>query len=112
MPSEQRPRPTLKQLRQAHVEGRSSDDVVAAKSKPQLHPDERPDKCTHCGKSLFCVKKNRRYATSGPAGPGTLCADCGAKFRNKTWIPDEDHPGKLKKAPRRAYGSAKKQKLG
>ena len=104
--------PTLKQLRQAHVEGRSSDDVVAAKSKSQLHPDERPDKCSNCGESLFCVKRNRRNATKGPAGPGTLCAGCGPKFRNKTLIPDEDHPGKLKKAPRRPYGSAKKQKLG
>ena len=104
--------PTLKQLRQAHVEGRSSDDVVAAKSKSQLHPDERPDKCSNCGESLFCVKRNRRNATKGPAGPGTLCAGCGQKFKNKTLIPDEDHPGKLKKAPRRPYGSAKKQKLG
>ena len=105
--------PTLKQLRQAHVEGRSSDDVVAAKSKPQRQPDERPDECTHCGKSLFCVKKNRQSATYGPAGPGTLCGDvCGTKFRTGTLIPDEDNPGKLKKAPRRPYGSLKKPKLG
>jgi len=103
--------PTLKQLRQAHVEGRSSDDVVAAKTKPQLHPDERPDKCTHCGESLFCEKKNRRNATKGPAGPGTLCDGCGKKFRNKTWIPDPDNLGKLKPT-KRAHGSAKRQKLG
>mgnify|MGYP001971538753 CR=1 FL=1 len=102
--------PTLKQLRQAHVEGRSSDDVVAAKSKPQLHPDERPDKCTHCGESLFCEKKNRRNATKGPAGPGTLCAGCGDKLRKETWFPDPDNLGKLKPT-KRAY-SVKKQKLG
>jgi hypothetical protein len=102
--------PTLKQLRQAHVEGRSSDDVVAAKSKPQLHPDERPDKCTHCGESLFCEKKNRRNATKGPAGPGTLCAGCGDKLRKETWFPDPDNLGKLKPT-KRAY-SVKKQKVG
>ena len=102
--------PTLKQLRQAHVEGRSSDDVVAAKTKPQLHPDERPDKCTHCGESLFCEKKNRRNATKGPAGPGTLCSGCGQKLRNETWFPDPDNWGKIKPT-KRAY-SVKKQKLG
>ena len=105
--------PTLKQLRQAHVEGRSSDDVVAAKTKPQLHPDERPDKCTNCGNSLFCEKKNRRNATKGPAGPGTLCDGCGKKLRNKTYIPDPDSLGKLKPTERaRGEYSVKKQKLG
>lgn len=102
--------PTLKQLRQAHVEGRSSDDVVAAKTKPQLHPDERPDKCSNCGESLFCVKRNRRNATKGPAGPGTLCSGCGQKLRNETWFPDPDNWGKIKPT-KRAY-SVKKQKLG
>ena len=102
--------PTLKQLRQAHVEGRSSDDVVAAKSKSLLHPDERPDKCTNCGESLFCEKRNRRNATKGPAGPGTLCLGCGYKLRKETWIPDPDNWGKIKPT-KRAY-SVKKQKLG
>jgi len=42
-----------------------------------------------------------------------LCGDvCGTKFRTGTLIPDEDNPGKLKKAPRRPYGSLKKPKLG
>ena len=102
--------PTLKQLRQAHVEGRSSDDVVAAKTRSQLHPDERPEKCTHCGESLFCVKKNRRNATKGPAGPGTLCAGCGYKLHKGTWVPDPENWGKIKPT-KRAY-SVKKQKLG
>jgi hypothetical protein len=105
--------PTLKQLRQAHVEGRSSDDVVAAKSKSLLHPDVRPDKCTNCGNSFFCEKANRRFATKGPAGPGTLCSGCGKKFRNKTYIPDPDNLGKLNPTKRaRGEYSVKKQKLG
>jgi hypothetical protein len=55
----------------------------------------RSDQCTHCDRSL--LYRNRRKATLGPAGRGTLCTSCGEKFRKGTWIADPDNMGKLLK---------------
>ncbi len=55
----------------------------------------RSDQCTHCNRSL--LYRNRRKATLGPAGRGTLCTSCGEKFRKGTWIADPENLGKLLK---------------